>query len=180
MTSSAAGTSRSPRGPVDLDDRAEARGDGGQLGGRVGVGEAAADRAAAAQLAVPDEGQGPADQGHGGGQRIALDAALTHGGADVQLVPAPFEAAELVQRRDVDERPRPAQAHREHRHEGLAAGEHLGVARGEGLDGVGDRARAVVGERCGLHVQRPVNRGVRFSVNAATPSAKSWLERSIA
>ncbi len=78
-------------------DHAAVEGDqgGGQLGGGVGVGDAAADGPARADLRVADLGQRRGDQGCGlGHERVALGLALAHGGADDELVAL---AGDLVQ-----------------------------------------------------------------------------------
>ena len=65
-----------------------------------------------------------------------------------------------VDARDVDERRRPREAEVHHRHEALAAGEHLGVLAqlAEPLERVLERVDAVVVEVRGLHCERPIRK----------------------
>ena len=89
VKNSAAGIARAPPGPDDAELGVEREHDRGQLGGRVGVGEAAADRAAVADRRVADE---PARLGHQrrarADRRGALDRRLPRQRADRQA-PSP-------------------------------------------------------------------------------------------
>ena len=63
------------------------------------------------------------------------------------------DARELGDAVEVDEVGEAREAQRQHRHQALAAGEHLGLVAvlGEQADDVGDGLRRVVLERRGLH-----------------------------
>ena len=122
-----------------------------------------------------------------------LGAALAHRRADVE---GPARKEQLVQAGhgvDVDEHRGAAEAHGQHRDQGLAAGQHLALLAGAGQRGHGvvdggrpARSRtarpssAAAATGTGQHGYRPWKSGLRFSVKAATPSAKSALERSMA
>ena len=177
------------RGAGDVEGGVQADGDGGELGGGVGVGQAAADGAAGAEFAVADPGQSHAQQGHRGGERVQLGLALADGRADVQGVIGAGQLVQAFDGVDVDQNGGAAQAHGQDRHQGLPAGQDLALLIGvsQGDHGGLDRGRAQVIERGRLHARctgamgyRPSKRGLRFSVKAATPSAKSAVERSMA
>ena len=116
------------------------------LGGRVGVGDRAADGAAVADLEVADERRGPGEQ-----RRRPRPPRRTRSMV-AWVVPAPIHSvplrrsmrAQLVHPAQVDEVLEDGQAQGQHRHEALAAGEHLGgVAElGEQPDGLVDGRRA--------------------------------------
>ena len=91
---------------------------------------------------------------------VALDRALA--GHRRRSRASPFvalDAGELGDPVEVDEVLEPGQPQREHRHEALAAGQHLGLVAvlGEQRDGVGDRLGRVVLERRRLHVVVPLS-----------------------
>ena len=158
------GAAAAPRG--HLDARVESERDGRVLGGRVGVGDRSAERAAVADLEMADERCGLGEQRHRGGDfGVRLDLGVGGRGPDPAHVGVPFDAAQLGDARDVDQVREHGEAQREHRHEALAAGEHLRVVAevGEERHGIGRRGRGVVLERCGLHAPRTVRKNARTS-----------------
>ena len=119
------------------------------------MGDRAAEGAAVADLEVADERRRPGEQRDGGGHLGGrLDGGLGRAGADPEVAVAPLDRAQLLDPTQVDEVVEDGQAQGEHRHEALAAGEHLGgVAElGEQPDGLVDGRRRVVVERRRLHV----------------------------
>ena len=106
----------------------QADGDGGQLGGRVGVSEAPADRPSVSDLEV-------ANPGHRVGQERNLardERALLHGPlprhrANSDAILALPDVLELADAIEVDQPPRHSEPHVEHRHQALPTGEELGV-----------------------------------------------------
>ncbi len=125
-----------------------------QLGGRVGVGERAADRAAVADLEVADPRDRQAQQGDGGGGGgVLLHGPLAGHGPDLEVAVGalgPLEGGDAV---EVDEVVEAREPQRQQRDQALAAGERLGVVAvlGEQPDGVVDAVGRVVLERRGLH-----------------------------
>jgi hypothetical protein len=61
------------------------------------------------------------------------------------------DACEFLQPVDVDEQRRSHVPHVQQRHQTLAAREDSRVVGGQGIDGLPDRRRTHVVERCGLH-----------------------------
>ena len=113
-----------------------------------------AERAAVADLEVADERGRPREQRHRGRDlRARLDLGLRRARADPQLAGVPLDAAQLGDATDVDEVVEHREPQREHRHQALAAREHLRALaepRDE-RDRVGQRRGRVVLERRGLH-----------------------------
>ena len=112
-----------------------------QLGGGVGVREAAAERAARADLRMTDERHAPAAIS-GQRSRIAAErssVALPDQGAEPQAaVRRGDDLAERARRRLMSiSRPGPREAEVQHRHEALAAGQHAGARRRDGPGGPG-------------------------------------------
>ena len=138
----------------DLEPRAEAGGHRGQLRARVGMGQAAAHRASAAQLPVSDEGQREPQQRYGGCRSGALDVALSCRGPDPHDLAVTLDRVQTDGSVDVDQGSRTPQPHDQDGHQGLAPGEDLAVAVGGGElgDGVVQGGGPDVGEGGGLHV----------------------------
>ena len=86
-----------------------------------------------------------------------------------------LDAAQLGDPVEVDEVLEAGEPQRQHRHQALPAGEHLGLVAvlGEQRDDVGERLRRVVLERCGLHGQLPKARGGVNLPQAPTADARS-------
>ena len=132
----------------------ERGGNGGQLGGRVGVGQAAADGAAIADLRMADQRQGLGEQRvallH---QGRALGRALANHRPDGQAAIGRLDLADLVEGVDVDQVGGAGQAQVEQGHEALAAGEDLGLVAvlAEQRQRLGHALRGVVLERWWFH-----------------------------
>ena len=136
--------------PGDVDGAVAREQDRRQFGRRVGVGEAAGDRAAAADRGVPDPAGGLREQG----VLVLLgEGQVADEGAEVERVAAPLEPGEAGDVVDVDQHLGPGHAQGEDGHQALAPGEDLPLAVGgvEGGDGVRHAGRPVVGERWALH-----------------------------
>ena len=118
------------------------------------MGRGAADRAPVADLEVSDVRQGASEE-RGGGRDVvvALGRRLANHRSHPEVVVRALDGAELGDPVEVDQALEAREAQREHRHEALPAGEHLGVVAmaGEQLDGLGERVRRLVGERRRLH-----------------------------
>ena len=126
----------------------EGDGDGWVLGGRVGVGERAPDRATVADLEVTDvaASPSPASAPPWPRRRRARCAASMRRRADRHAaVPAPYPT-HLGDRPDVDQVGNGRQPQRHHRHQALAAGDDLGLVAElvEQPDRFGDACRRVV------------------------------------
>ena len=100
------------------------------------MGERSADRAAVADLEVPDERDRSREQWHGGRDIGAvLDGRLGRGGADPQGITPPFDAADPVDPSQIDEVAHHGEAHVEQWRQALTAADHLGVVEvGEQAD----------------------------------------------
>lgn len=117
------------------------------------MGRGAADGAAIARLRVTDPGQ------RGGEQRLPIlesgprqQFSLAHGSADANGVAFFFDTAERFDPHDVDHARRARKAHREHRHQGLAARQHARVFHfRKGAVHVADAFGAQIIELCRLH-----------------------------
>ena len=137
----------------DLELGVERERDRGQLGGGVGVGDRAADGAAVADLEVADHAASPGEQRHRLDRRfVVLGLGLAGHRPDREGPVRALDAAQLVDPVEVDDVLEAGEAQRQHRHEALAAGEHLGVVAvlGEQRRDVGDRLGRVVLERAGF------------------------------
>ena len=99
----ACGDGAAAGGAGDVEGGVQAGGDGGQFGGWVGVGEAAAYGAAAAQFAVADPGQRHGQQRHRGGVRVLLGLPLPDGGAHVEGVAGQGQLVQAGYGVDVDQ-----------------------------------------------------------------------------
>ena len=131
----------------------------------------------------PTQGSAMASSGTAAAAGSLLDAALADRRAEVEGVVGQGQLVEASDGVDVDENGGAAEAHGQDRDQRLAAGQHLALlaSAGQRGDGLADGGRADVVERGGLHRgYRPWKSGLRFCVKAATPSAKSALERSMA
>ena len=132
--------------------------DRGQLRGRVGVGDAAADRAAVADLRVAHEPERvPKQRAALGHLRRAFRGALPGEGADAQRAPVVPDVGQRFDPVDVDEIRRPGQPHVHQGDEALPARQHLGVVAvlGEESRPLIDGPGTVVLERRGLHALPP-------------------------
>ena len=147
------------------------------FGGRIGVRQAAAERAAGADGGVAHPAGGLGEQ-----RMLALggERAVPGQGADPQAAAGPradrVQAGDAV---DVDKDAGLGQPQRQQGHQALAARDDLALAvlvgRRQRRDGVLDAAGPDVVEGCWLHRYRPRNLGERLSVRARRPSAASSL-----
>ena len=120
------GSRRWPAGPRTISIRAE-RGEGRDpVGRRIGMGQAAADRAAVAHRAIGDRA---GDRGQGAiggiGHAAVLDVGVGDAGADQKTVVLGLDAQQLGHGCDVDQQVGLRQAQIQHRPERLAAGQKL-------------------------------------------------------
>ena len=144
---------------------AKSCGDQAPFGRRVGVRQAAAKRAARADRMVRDVLHHARQQfaertRHDG----ALEGAVAHAGADVQVAVARFERAQRRDFIDIDEMRRCGETQCHRRHQALAAGEDAAFAWSpftEQRQRLVEAARRVVLERRGL--QAPMRRATRWS-----------------
>ena len=123
--------------------------------GRIGVGDAAAERAAGADRVMRDMTDDGCEQP---AERAVLnrllECGMAHGGADAELAVLDHKAVEPGHAVDVDEMLRPRQPERHRRHETLPAGQHAAVVFGvlrEQVERFRDGRGGVVLERGGLH-----------------------------
>ena len=129
-----------------------------QLGRRVVVHEAAAERAALTDRRVPDPGQRRSHERAARRDvgRVEQPPLRRHrADADVAVVVA--DVVEVVDAAEVDQVPRAREAHVDHRHQALAAGEHLGLV-GAGREELHRLVNAVwidVLKTCRLHAFGP-------------------------
>ena len=121
-----------------------------QLGGRVGVYERAADRAAAARRRVADVAEGVAEERIG--ISVVLEVPLAGHRADDQGAVLQVDPVE-PQLGKIDERRRPREPEVQHRDEALAAGQDLGLVAmfGKKSECLAEFVRVVVLERRRLH-----------------------------
>ena len=109
--------------------RRERRRDQADLGGGIGMGEAAADGAAVARLDMADEAQRLGQQRQVAAQRrIGQGIGLARAGPHGERSLACLDAAQLGRRVDVHQQRRPHQPHCHQRHQGLSAGDDLALA----------------------------------------------------
>ena len=122
--SSSALDERPPRARADVEARVERGQRDRQLGGRVGVGDRAADRAAVADRRVGDVGDGAGEQRPATRDDArALERRLAGERADAQRPARPPHGREVVDPVEVHDRRRAREAEVEQRHERLAARE---------------------------------------------------------
>ena len=113
-------------GARDLEAGIEGQQDGRDLGGGIGVGRAAAERAAVADADVPDMTQRRGDERRPLAHvRRPLDVDVARGRADAQAVAVGGDPAQLVDPADVDQQAGTRQAHVQQGQEALAAGDDL-------------------------------------------------------
>ena len=99
-----------------------------QVGGRVGVGDRAADRAAVAHLRVADVAGGVRQQRHVLGEHVGvLDVVVAGQRADGDVVAGVADVRQVAEPADVDEHARLGQAQLHQRQQAVAAGEELGL-----------------------------------------------------
>jgi hypothetical protein len=143
---------------LDLEAGTEGDGDGGVLGGGVGVGQRSTHRAPVADLEVADERRGPGEQGDVGGDAgVVLHCRLAGHGPDADVAVRPADADEVGRPVEVDDVLEAGQPQRQHGDEALATGEGFGVAAvlAQQADDLGRRLGGVVLERCRLHRRAP-------------------------
>ena len=131
--------------------------DGRQVGGRIGVGHRAADRAAVAHLLVADQAGGLCQDGAvlanhlRGGQR-----GMGRGCADAQHLPVQRDAAQLGHAPNVHQRRRLADAELHLRQQAVSTRQQLGAGMGaHELDRFGHRGSPVVFKFGGVHGLSP-------------------------
>lgn len=137
------------------DDAVERRRRAAPLGGRIGVGEAAAERSARADRMVGDVAhhlaqERPGDAWNG----RPLERGMAHAGADAHDAVPDRDPRQLGDAVDVDEMGRPREAKRHRGHEALPAGENAAVVRrqlGQERHRLIDGARGVIAEGGGFH-----------------------------
>ena len=134
---------RTPAGPDGLHLGAERQGHRRQLAGRIGVGDRAPDRAAIADLEVPDVGDGPRQERYGGHGGVRLGDRLAHHRADADSPVAPLDGVEALDSPEVDDVRVGGEAQGHHRYQALAARQQLGVVAvlDEKVDDVVDPVR---------------------------------------
>jgi hypothetical protein len=90
--------------------------------------------------------------------RVVLGGRLADHRPDPQPAVDALDRLELGDPVEVDQALEAGETQRQHRHQALTAGEHLGVVAVavEELDVVGERAGRLVRERCGFHDRRKV------------------------
>ncbi len=187
-SSAATATCRSaPPGPATVALAVERDGDGRQLGGGIGVRDAADDRATVARRGMADERERLRQQrGVRGDQRRALRRALAHERADPQPpVVLALDRIQPGQRGEVDQQlGRRRQPCGERRNQALAAGEHPRAVAAQQLGRGGDRRRA--GEREGRQAHRagapggrcPGSEGVRRAASEPSPARRRSTARA--
>ena len=133
------------------------------------MGDGSSERAAVADLEVPDQRRRAGEEGHPRGHLgVVLDRRVDRRRADHDRVAVGVDPAELVDAADVDEVVEVGEPERDHRHEALTSGEHLGAVAElrEQRDGFVDALGGVIVERRGLH-RRPA----RSSITARLPNS---------
>ena len=113
----------------DGDLRLAGHDDARHLGGGIGVGDAAADGAAVADLIMRDVLDGRDQQRMRLAQpRVVEDVAPAHHGAEGDAVVRDLDLPQLGELAQIDQQRRRSDAERQHRHQALAAGQRLGFA----------------------------------------------------
>ena len=136
------------------DGRVQRHHAGRQFGRRVGVGEAAAERAPVADRRMRDMGDGLAQQGRVRSDfRRAGKFDMARQRADGEDIAAQGYSLELGDRADIDHQFRTDQPQIHRGHQALATGQQLGAVamRDQELQRVGDAGGACVGESRGFH-----------------------------
>ncbi len=125
------------------------------LGGRIGVGDAAAEGAARADRMMRDVAHDPCQQAAERSIHHRLvERSVAHAGADREPVAVDRKARERLHPVDVDEMRRPRQTESHDRNETLPAGQHAAILAGDlrqRCDGFLDGSRRVIAKRRGLH-----------------------------
>ena len=112
----------------DGDLRLAGHRDARHLGCRIGMRDAAADRAAIAHLVMRDmRDRGGEQRMRGRKPRVILDVAPAHHGAEVHAVRGDPDLPQLLELAQVDEQRGRGKPECKHRHQALAAGERLRV-----------------------------------------------------
>ena len=121
------------------------------------MGERPADRAAVADLEVPDQRDGAGQERHEPSDiGIVLDRGLGRGGTDPHGPVAFVDAPKFLDTAQVDDVPEHGKAHRQQWDEALATGQDLDVVEiGQQLEDAVDRVGRVIVERCRLHLASP-------------------------
>jgi hypothetical protein len=143
---------------LDVDLGVERHQDGGVVGRRIGVRQAAADGAAVAHLRVADRrGRFRERRTLVGQERRRRHRVVRRGGADLDLAVLLRDARQPRDAGDVDERGRLAEPQLHQRNQAVAAGQQLGgaIGRAQSGDRVVERRRARVVERSGNHAWPP-------------------------
>ena len=118
------------------------------------MGEAAADRAAVADLIMRDMRHRCLEQRVRGLEPfVILDLAPAHHGAECDTLLRNFDSAQVAELAQIDEQRGLGKAERQHRHQALATCDGLGVpaGRGEELNRFGQRRRACIVEGRQFH-----------------------------
>jgi hypothetical protein len=155
-------------GAARLDGGVERERDRGQLRGGVGVSQRPAERAAVADLEMPDVRRGPGQQRRGARDHlIPLQRAMPGQGAHPQRAVRPGDALQPGDAVDIDDVLRPAQPHGHHRHQALPAREHLCLVAqlGQHPHRLVNRRRPVVIERRSLHIRSLSSHTILMSVD---------------
>ena len=125
-----------------------------QLGTRIGMRDAAAQRAAIARLHMPDPGHGLTQQGQRRQQRGMFGGmTLQQTGTEGHMVSLDTHALERRDVIDIDQHRRPHQTHGHHRHQALTTRDQFGIATELREQGTGllDAVGALVFESCSFH-----------------------------
>ena len=133
----------------NADLRFAGHGDARQFRGGIGVGQAAADGAAVADLIMPDVADGRHQQRMRSGEpRVVKDVAPAHHGAQRNAFLVDLDLPQLRKLAQIDQKRRRGDAKRQHRHQTLAAGKRFGLAvmGGEKCNCFGDAGRTGVFE----------------------------------
>ena len=111
------------------DDRVAGLADAGHLGRRIGMRDAAADRAAVADLVVRDMRHRGLEQRMRGVEPLVVEnVAPARQRAEPDAVGADLDLAQVLELPQIDQQRRPRHAERHHRHQALAAGQRLRLA----------------------------------------------------
>ena len=159
-----------PSAAHQLDLGSQHDGDGRQLGGRIGVGDAPAKRSPVADRDVTDgECRFGSERASGTDRRIAFEHALAHHRPESDAPAVDLHAVETFHTVHVDDDSRGGEPEIQERPEALAAREHLGVASvpGEKVACLLDRLGGAVVEAGRLQPSVPMDR-----------TASSWKGRT--